>query len=286
MHGIGVAISISFIVGSTIQDGDIIIDCGINTDSNWTAYRKNWPLDEYLSDLNYIPRDTGFLQISIGGLYLMWDITTLAMYIRKIALFKKYEKSDPIAYDRINSILYKVFTCTVFYEIIFLSSLIIYTLVIISFNYHHFIPWSPHTFAIATLIQQSVISLAWTYSMYLMMDHNEDKYQQFLRIIDKSGICWVCCKWRCVVIEQELKISIEITEDINARVGHRTEHNKNKTKELCLQPTNTMTSNVSDKTYLYGNTPNTFTKLSIQTSPSLMPIEDNSYEEEDAVYVD
>ena len=45
-------------------------------------------------------------------------------------------------------------------------------------------------------------SVSITYSMYLMMDHNQTEYVQFLKFLRWFKLHWICCKWRYIVHEQ------------------------------------------------------------------------------------
>ena len=47
-----------------------------------------------------------------------------------------------------------------------------------------------------------VASVAVSASMYLMLDHNEAKYQKFLYVIVWMNLHWICCKWRFIVMDQ------------------------------------------------------------------------------------
>ena len=66
-------------------------------------------------------------------------------------------------------------------------------------------------------IQTSVASLAFVYSMYLMMDHNKDHYFKFLRTVYRMRLHWLCCKYGYVVydqisqLEQQMEIIVKDT---------------------------------------------------------------------------
>ena len=53
-----------------------------------------------------------------------------------------------------------------------------------------------------------LMRFSFVFSMYLMMDHNMNKYYKFLKILRCSKIYWICCCGNCgdIVTEQLLYI--------------------------------------------------------------------------------
>ena len=103
--------------------------------------------------------------------YTVWDLFTLFLYVMKIWTFRKYATEEPTVYKRIMSILHKIFILTIFYQIFFLFYGVLFTLKI------HDSQW------VLWLIVSEMTYLSVCGSIYLMMDHNEEQYIKFLRII-------------------------------------------------------------------------------------------------------
>ena len=157
----------------------IRIKCGIN--SKFQYYYTT------IGDYPWIVL-TGSIVVFLG---VIWDITTLALYLFKIRLFREYKDAEPAVYKRILSILYKIVILTVFYDI----SMSITALCILVTRY---LPWLEFiTTSIATA-QTVTFSL----SMYLMLDHNVKQYTIFLRFIHRCKLYLCCCCYGYMVVEQ------------------------------------------------------------------------------------
>ena len=115
-----------------------------------------------------------FITVSIGGL---WDFTTLSMYAIKIRLFRKYIKTQPLVYKRVSSILYKIFILTLFYEMVIVFWTILGVLQFIGDVFRS------QLVLFASYFASDFIICSVSYSMYLMMDHNQQQYIKFLRVI-------------------------------------------------------------------------------------------------------
>ena len=177
-------------------------------------------------EFHYVPMDIvsfkyAFLWINAtAGIYQIWDLVTLFLYYHKIRSIRKTIKNmekNQVVFNRISSILYKIFILTMFYEIL---QFIAFILVIIA-------PFASHywfeTFARNTAFMIS--NIVFSVSMYLMMEHNKSEYVIFLKIIYKLRLHWICCKYGSVVVEQldellrnnnankeKIQKNIEITE--------------------------------------------------------------------------
>lgn len=78
-------------------------DCGINKELEYY----------YISaDPQWDKNDARILFAIAGILYIIWDVTTLISYAVKIRMFRKYKETQPIVYQRVLSILYKIFIVT------------------------------------------------------------------------------------------------------------------------------------------------------------------------------
>ena len=159
--------------------------CGINS-----KFQHDFDPVELLS-----VNDAFIWLIITGIIYLIWDIITLLLYALKIRLFKTYKETQPIVYKRILSILYKIFTITLFYEIVTLLVIILES----SIGFFNDSFWSD----LINDILFNLIPISICYSMYLMMEYNQQKYERFIKWIyyfKLHSICCYCCKF--MVIEQ------------------------------------------------------------------------------------
>ena len=137
--------------------------------------------------------NTSFLLLLFGAIptiiYLVWEWTTLYLYIRKLLQFVKSYQSKSInleksIYDRIKLILIKITILAIVYEIF--AIFLIVVVLIITFT----TTWYGLIIQILTLGSTVIVD----YSMYLMQEHNSFEYQQFLRKIYYIGCCKKCLK--------------------------------------------------------------------------------------------
>ena len=102
--------------------------------------------------------------------YFLWDMTTLVLYVIKIRSLKKYEHINPDIYKRISLVFYEVIT-----GICCLS-------VLISIFVFLFLP------SAGIWIAGCIMSIAFSFSMYLMLEHNAAEYISVLKFIE-----YICC---------------------------------------------------------------------------------------------
>ena len=67
----------------------------------------------------------------------------------------------------------------------------------------------------------NLISFTMSYSMYLMMDHNQAQYFKFLRCIRCLRIHWMCCKWRYIVTDPLNELDPKGGEENDIKVASR-----------------------------------------------------------------
>ena len=84
-------------------------------------------------------------------------------------------------------------------------------------------------YLIGTLFLSSSI-WSYTYSMYLMMSHNEEEYVKFLRRIYWFKLHWICCKYRFIVSDQ----LEEIDGDALKLVAMNSDSPEENTVETCV----------------------------------------------------
>ena len=136
--------------------------------------------------------------IAVGLIYIAWDISTLFLYYFKIRAFRDIIKNkNESIYKRVVTILYKIFIMTMFYECVILS----FTVFSSGMEFVFDTKWVLDMVQIISFNTQSVCV---SFAMYLMMEHNQDKYVKFLRVIRKLRLYWLCCCCGCrrIVIEQ------------------------------------------------------------------------------------
>ena len=174
----------------------------------------------------YISPPQNFVLFAIINtmLYWIWDLSILFMYIYKIKTLQKNDRSnEPKTQQRIVSILNKITILTLFYQIVGFSSLLFGRIAQLFSAY-------PLIIIIAYQLISASITLSWTYSMYLMMDHNQIKYVMFLSAVKYLKCHWICCCWRHKVIDQ--------LNELNLKLKRKIKHKKN---ELSKATTNDVT---------------------------------------------
>ena len=134
----------------------------------------------------------------IIGIASMWDITTLLLYSYKIKSFRKVTSlSQDAVWRKIMFILQRIIIITLFYQI----SMILCQLVAVFVRYSLD---NDNVLRETVLhIEGALLTMLWSISMYLMLEHNTNEYLKFLRCFKKSGLKYVyfCC-WHRVVDRQ------------------------------------------------------------------------------------
>ena len=136
---------------------------------------------------------------SIVAITLAWDITTLSLYCYKIKTFRSNTTlSQDAVWRKIIFVLQRIIIINLFYQISIL------TLKGFGGTLRH-IPalymWLLYTMKIPihNVIVAS-LTVLYSISMYLMLEHNTDEYLRFLRCLKKSYLKYVsfCCCHRIV----------------------------------------------------------------------------------------
>ena len=158
-----------------------------------------------------------------------WDILTLSLYYYKVRQFMKLrvrsdsgsEDGNKLIYNRILSIMNKIIILTLFYEIWY-SIGIIFTWIFVKDatgeTENGVIDEDDDTLSLFWYL--IYVFILWTVpfifslSMYLMMDHNHDKYIKFLECVRCSYLsyiccacCYCCCGW---MVDEQLSTMTEI----------------------------------------------------------------------------
>ena len=181
-----------------------VISCGIN--NRYQAYENV----QYFRNQQLYPYAA---TIAVAG-YIIWDVITLMLYIFKIRMFTKSTNSkDDKVKNRILSILNKITIITLFYQFIaFLIGAIT-----------SFLPnRNLYRIVIEGLI--SLIFILYSYSIYIMMDHNKKSYQWFLKILYRFKLYFVCycfCKKRLMEQLNEMRMDLTTINDKSDRDSHQ-----------------------------------------------------------------
>ena len=196
MFGVAIVLYVFEII---ISIDHYVSSCGINY--------------EYQSYINYqYLRDKELYQFwmsIIMGVYVIWDVTTLILYIYKIRVFTNSEHSkDDKVRNRILSILNRITIITLFYQVMSISIVIYWVL------FH-----AEHPNRLFDTVLTCLPQLLYGYSMYIMLDHNKKSYNCFLKILYRFRlyfVCYCCCKQ--MIIQQWSDIQLtELTINDNER---------------------------------------------------------------------
>ena len=186
----GVLLTLSGLIAALFNDSfGFNAKCGIN--SNLEYYSKSI----HLSFIKY-----SIIWSAITWLlYTVWDIMTLLLYIAKVRLFKKFQKSEPLVYQRILSILYKIAIITLFYDITTFTSIFVF-----------YILWILNSESIWIGMMASFVTRSFTvlysYSMFIMMDYNLKHYVKFLKFIYRFKLHFCCCCYGYMIIDELQKL--------------------------------------------------------------------------------
>ena len=71
----------------------------------------------------------------------------------------------------------------------------------------------------------TMISLTYILSMYLLMDHNKDKYHKFLKIVYNMRLYWICCCYRNMVIEQLMEMDEDYRNTVEMNMNNQAGNN-------------------------------------------------------------
>ena len=195
-----VTVSITMLVSWTLLNTlgvPLPSNCGFKKDLSFEWHYKDRGV---LFGGNLDEQNEQFAQyfVIITGIITMWDITTLVLYSYKIKSFRKASGlSHDAVWRKIMFILQRIIILTLFYQI----SMILCILIAVFVGYSSA---NDNVLGGTILhIETALMTMFWSISMYLMMEHNTDEYLQFLRCFKISGLKYVyfCC-WHGVVVRQ------------------------------------------------------------------------------------
>ena len=176
------------------------------------------------------------LSISMGIFLFVIEISTAALYWYKIHSLRRYRNErDRAVYDRIQSILHRVLILTFFYLVI--SELLV------ALSY---IGWLNIQFD-GTVAVHSVSTVAISYSMFLMQDHNTSEYVAFLRFIKRYKCIWCFCCFGSMVNEEYRMLVDNVEQRIFEQEESAQSHNPSADVEYGIN-VNGMELSVATKT--------------------------------------
>ena len=192
MYITGVLLCTNVLISGTffLPQGVFVYDCGFTNNLQFYYYPIKY------SHRNAVEILIWFVIAGIG--YLLWDLFILFMYICKMIQFRRFQNDSAeltIVYKRIMNNLNKIAILTLFYEITGVYMLITIAIFVIIFKDQLVVD-------IVRAITTCGPSLAVSYSMYLMMDHNKKQYVMFLEYIHKLRLYWLCCCCGHLVLDQ------------------------------------------------------------------------------------
>ena len=171
--------------------------CGYHRDFNiFWEYRESTVLFEgNVYDNEHYQRTYYLWFIIHSVLGLLWDLTTLMLYCYKIwKISKIYRTQRDAVWKNVLLILHRIVILTVFYQIC------LFLVVCVTAGLYS-IPSSSSTNDAGIHSMQQVLTfltlqVALSLSMYLMQEHNTKEYHQFLRLLRRcylNYLCYCCC---------------------------------------------------------------------------------------------
>ena len=133
---------------------------------------------------------------------------------------KDNSKINPIVYQNIMAILHKITILTLFYQFIAMFQIVLRGMIT------QILGDSDALMSYIILRSTSAFTaFSWSLSMYLMMDHNKEKYLQFLKALRYWRLNYLCCCCKHIVIQQLEYCSSNAdnnkTEDLEDSDGHK-----------------------------------------------------------------
>ena len=143
----------------------------------------------------------------------LWDLVILLFYLFKMTKIGKIHKSkDDGVWDNVLSILHRIVIITVFYQICSLCATFLFTSLSLLQKYEN---TNSMVYELRTGGLIVCCNVLWSFSVYLMMDHNTTIYVVFLRFLRRFGLkyCCFCC---CAKIVDQQIARWEISKDMDA----------------------------------------------------------------------
>ena len=161
--------------------------------------------------------------------YIIWDWTTLGLYIHKLRQCLKLNKTKPNTSDnnkvrneiedRVRSILARITICTCLYESVFIAFIVIVVIQV-------FVPFGDMQWNIHELFS-SLTTISYSYGMVLMLEHNDTEYQTFLKYI-----YYVCYCFRSQIGTELYMDELHLSNTVNQSSSKRSSDSTQKDHEV------------------------------------------------------
>ena len=183
----------------------------------------------YIAQMIYAPNMEYWINIGMT-IYLLWDITTLSLYVFKVLSFKKFKNENITIHNRIMSILKQIVILTILYEIgaiwCLSSSAILGSMETYGDVYESGDDHDQAKIIIASISYRCswcFAAVMFNVSIFLMQQHNLDKYEEFLRIMYTLKVHYVCCGCRDVFVDAvEIENVLQLPQKITVVSDTRT----------------------------------------------------------------
>lgn len=206
------------------------------TDANRTSCGINARYEAYGHEYQFLFLRDGPLRIFFAALsfaivaaYFAWDIATLLLYVFKMRSLKKYEHINSDIYKRISLVMRRIVIMTLFYEIITASFLVMIAICV------YLIEFLP---SVGAYISGCVMSITYSFSMYLMLDHNTTEYISFLKKMK--------CICRCSCYTSLVRDQMDMIDTEESKLTHVDGEKRNDPKKA-VEETEYETNNVDDQ---------------------------------------
>eukprot|EP01084_Bolivina_argentea_P148921 260258_1 len=142
---------------------------------------------------------------TVGIIYLLWDFTTLLLYVAKVRSFRKYKTEQIDVYRRIMAILNKILILTFVYEIMVIFGF--FVMVIAATNLQN-----GAVFVILYAANWGCVTIVYSFSMFLMQEHNVKEYKKFLKLLYDMKLHYICCCCCKSIINHEIQLYFDSEE--------------------------------------------------------------------------
>ena len=131
---------------------------------------------------------------AVHSLYLILEVTIALLYWCKIWTFRKFQNGkECVIYERIQSVLHRILILTYFYMLIGSAWVVTYAASFLTEN---------RVLEEFTEVHLPLMCAVWSYSMFLMQDHNTSEYIVFLLFIKRCKCVLCFCCFGSIINEQ------------------------------------------------------------------------------------
>ena len=167
-------------------------ECGINDKCEF--YR--------IVDITVVPvqRKLRYI-VSLIVLYYSWQTLILFLYAYKLRSFQNSKIDNKAIQQRITSIMYRIFVPSIFYQItILFMEIILFCIVHLIFEIDAV--W-------LIIIMVTITPVIYSYSMYIMMQHNTEEYQRFIKTLYRCKLYYCCCCFKNTFVQQVQELNVD-----------------------------------------------------------------------------